>query len=333
MSGQGKAVLVTGASGFVGRWVASALALAGYQPRLLLRSMARLPPQLGGMEVAPGDLTCPTTLPPALEGCWGVVHCAADYRLALGPGDVRRMLEVNVGGTASLLQAAARAGVARFVHCSTVGTLHFSRAGELRSELDLARDASDLPGAYKRSKWAAQKLVEGFPGPMQVVVVQPSTPVGVGDRRPTPTGAIIRDFLGGRIPAATDTGLNLVDVRAVGTGHVLALEGGRPGRSYILGDQNWTMSRLLCELARLAGRPVPRFRIPIWMGFAAAVVSEGSAAVRHRAPGIPLTAVRMAARPMYVTAERARSELGWTPGDLQEALRQAVAELGPHGDG
>ncbi len=331
MTGAGRTVLVTGASGFVGRWVAAALGVAGYQPRLLMRSTARVPPQLAGMEVATGDLTAPVTLPRALEGCWGVVHCAADYRLALGPGDMRRMLEVNVGGTATLLQWAARAGVTRFVHCSTVGTLHFSRAGEVRSELDLARDASDLPGAYKRSKWAAQKLAEGFSGKMQVMVVQPSTPVGAGDSRPTPTGAIIRDFLAGRIPAATDTGLNLVDVRAVGTGHVLALERGEPGRSYILGDQNWTMSRLLTELARLAGRPAPRFRIPIWVGFAAAAVSEGSAVIRRRAPGIPLTAVRMAARPMYVTAERARSELGWSPGDLGEALRQAVAELAPRG--
>ncbi len=331
MTGAGRTVLVTGASGFVGRWAAAALGVAGYQPRLLMRSTARVPPQLAGMEVATGDLTAPVTLPPALEGCWGVVHCAADYRLALGPGDMRRMLEVNVGGTATLLQWAARAGVTRFVHCSTVGTLHFSRAGEVRSELDLARDASDLPGAYKRSKWAAQKLAEGFSGKMQVMVVQPSTPVGAGDSRPTPTGAIIRDFLAGRIPAATDTGLNLVDVRAVGTGHVLALERGEPGRSYILGDQNWTMSRLLTELARLAGRPAPRFRIPIWVGFAAAAVSEGSAVIRRRAPGIPLTAVRMAARPMYVTAERARSELGWSPGDLGEALRQAVAELAPRG--
>lgn len=331
MTGAGRTVLVTGASGFVGRWVAAALGVAGYQPRLLMRSTARVPPQLAGMEVATGDLTAPVTLPRALEGCWGVVHCAADYRLALGPGDMRRMLEVNVGGTATLLQWAARAGVTRFVHCSTVGTLHFSRAGEVRSELDLARDASDLPGAYKRSKWAAQKLAEGFSGKMQVMVVQPSTPVGAGDGRPTPTGAIIRDFLAGTIPAATDTGLNLVDVRAVGTGHVLALERGEPGRSYILGDQNWTMSRLLTELARLAGRPAPRFRIPIWVGFAAAAVSEGSAVIRRRAPGIPLTAVRMAARPMYVTAERARSELGWSPGDLGEALRQAVAELAPRG--
>jgi dihydroflavonol-4-reductase len=329
VTGEGRTVLVTGASGFVGRWVAAALGLAGYQPRLLMRPTAQLPPQLEGMEVATGDLTSPATLRPALEGCWGAVHCAADYRLALGPGDLRRMLEVNVGGTAALLQEAARAGVRRFVHCSTVGTLHFSRAGEVRSELDLARDASDLPGAYKRSKWAAQKLAEGFSGTMQVMVVQPSTPVGAGDRRPTPTGAIIRDFLAGRIPAATDTGLNLVDVRAVGAGHVLALERGVPGRSYILGDQNWTMSRLLTELARLAGRPAPRFLIPLWVGFVAAAVSEGSAAVRRRAPGIPLTAVRMAARPMYVSAERACSELGWTPGDLGEALRQAVAELAP----
>ena len=333
MSGAGRSVLVTGASGFVGRWVASALAEAGYHPRLLLRSAQRLPPQLAGMEVVLGDLTAPALLPAAVAGCWGVVHCAADYRLALGPGDQRRMVEVNVGGTSSLLRAAAGAGVRRLVHCSTVGTLHFSRSGAVRSELDLARDASQLPGPYKRTKWAAQLLAQGCPGPLEVVVVQPSTPVGPGDLRPTPTGAVIRDYLAGRIPAAVATGLNLVDVRAVGRGHVLALEAGRPGRAYILGDQNWTMARLLSEVARRTGRRSPRGRIPLWVGFAAAAASEGAAAVRHRAPGLPWTAVRMAARPMFVTSERARAELDWEPGDLGEALQLAVAEQAPRRGG
>lgn len=327
--GGGGPVLVTGASGFVGRWVALALAERGYAVRLLLREPSRLPAELVGMEVACGDLTDPGSLRIALVGCRSVVHCAADYRLALGPGEFREMVRVNVGGTQSLLQAAAMAGVERLVHCSTVGTLHFTRSGEVRTELDRAASAAELAGPYKRTKWAAERLALDFPGPPDVVVVQPSTPLGAGDRRPTPTGAVIRDFLGGRIPAVVDTGLNLVDVEAVGRGHVLALERGRPGRSYILGDRNWTLAQLLSEVAQLAGVRAPRWRVPIALGYAAATASELQGRLLRRAPTIPLTAVKMASRPMFVSSERARSELGWDPGDLQRSLRLAVTELGP----
>lgn len=326
-------MLVTGATGFVGRAVALALLERGHLPRLLVRDRSRLPPELAGMEAAEGDLTAPATLAAALEGCRAVIHCAADYRLALGPGDSSEMIRVNVGGTLALLEAAGAAGVERLVHCSTVGTLHFLRSGAVRTEEDTAASAAELAGPYKRSKWAAERLALAFRGPPEVVVVQPSTPVGGGDRRPTPTGAVIRDFLQGRIPAVVDTGLNLVDVEAVGRGHVLALERGRPGRSYILGDRNWTLSRLLAEVASRAGVAAPRWRVPLALGYAASAVSELRARFRGREPTIPLTAVRMASRPMFVSSERARRELGWDQGDLERALSQAVAELAPSGSG
>lgn len=321
-------VLVTGATGFVGAAVARALREGGYRIRLLVRDPARLPGDLANEESHPGNLAAGSDLGPAVRGCWGVVHCAADYRLALAPGDAGDMIRTNVGGTRGLLEAADAAGVKRLVHCSTVGTLHFQRSGRVCSEADTASSAHLLPGPYKRSKWAAEQLALGFAGTLQVVVVQPSTPVGAGDRRPTPTGAIIRDFLAGRIPAVVNTGLNLVDVEAVARGHVLALERGTPGRSYILGDRNWTLVRLLTEVAGRAGHRPPSWRVPLPLAYGAAATSELVARLRGRPPTIPLTSVRMAAHPMWVTSARARRELGWTPGDLGRALDDAVRELG-----
>lgn len=321
-------VLVTGATGFVGAAVARALRESGYRIRLLVRDPSRLPGDLSNEESQPGDLAAGSDLEPAVRGCWGVVHCAADYRLALPPGAAGDMIRTNVGGTRGLLEAADAAGVRRLVHCSTVGTLHFNRSGRVCSESDTASSAHLLPGPYKRSKWAAEGLALGFAGTLQVVVVQPSTPVGAGDRRPTPTGAIVRDFLAGRIPAVVNTGLNLVDVEAVARGHVLALERGAPGRSYILGDRNWTLVHLLTEVARRAGHPPPSWRVPLPLAYGAAVSSELMARLRGRPPTIPLTSVRMAAHPMWVTSARARQELDWDPGDLGRALDDAVRELG-----
>ena len=324
-------VLVTGASGFVGGAVVRALLAQGYRVRVLLRRPAAVAPR-SGVEVAAGDVTDRASLERAMLACPAVIHCAADYRLALLPAEVDRMILVNVGGTRNILAAARATGVGRVVHCSTVGTLGFDRRGSVCTEADLAPSSASLVGPYKRSKWAAERLALGFGGGgPEVVVVQPSTPVGRGDSRPTPTGATIRDFLAGRIPAVIPTGLNLVDVEAVGRGHVLALERGVPGRSYILGDRNLTLSQLLGEVARLAGRRPPAWRIPRLAAYAAALTSEAAGRWRQHPPGIPLTSVRMAAHPMYVDASRARQELGWSPGDLDRALGEAVAELRPPG--
>lgn len=321
-------VLVTGGTGFVGGAVVRALAARGYPVRLLIRDPGRARPELPG-EPRRGDVTDLASVAAAVAGCWGVVHCAADYRLSLAPGDTSRLIATNVGGTRNVLLAAGAAGVARLVHCSSVGTLAFDRSGRVRDERDLAPSADSLAGPYKRSKWAAERLALGggelFP---QAVVVSPSTPVGRGDRRPTPTGEIIRDFLAGRIPAVVSTGLNLVDVEAVGRGHVLALERGRPGRSYILGDRNLTLSQLLSEVARISGRRPPNWRLPLAAAYGAALWSELLARHRGGPPSIPLTSVRMAGHPMYVDATRARLELGWDPGDLDRALTEAVEEAG-----
>ncbi len=318
-------VLVTGGSGFVGKAVVRSLLSGGYQPRIL----ARKPTGLGAadpVQVVIGDIDDLSSLEGAVRGCQAVIHCAADYRLALVPCDAAAMIRTNLGGTLNLLLAARRAGVGRVVHCSTVGTLAFDKSGVPCTELDRETDASKLAGPYKRSKWAAEQLALGWSEP-QVVIVQPSTPVGSGDLRPTPTGATIRDFLRGRIPAVIDTGLNLVDVEAVGAGHVLALERGVPGRSYILGDQNLTLEELLGRIASLAGVAPPRWRVPLGAAYLAAVASEAAARLLRRPPAISLTSVRMASHPMWVDSRRARTELDWSPGNLARALSEAVAEF------
>ncbi len=322
-------MLLTGGTGFVGGAVLRALVEAGYPVRALARDPSRLPSG-APVEVVICDLTDRTGIEAASRGCRAIVHCAADYRLWLPRGQLAAMVAVNVGGTANLLAAARVRGVARMVHCSTVGTLAFERSGRVLTEADRAKTAAQLAGPYKRTKWAAERLaLEASGDGLEVVVVQPSTPVGAGDRRPTPTGAVIRDCLAGRLPAVVETGLNLVDVEAVARGHVLALERGEPGRSYILGDRNLGLGEYLAWVAELGGVAAPRWRIPLSLAYAAALASEAWASVSGGPAAVPLTAVRMAAHPMFVEAARARSELGWDPGSLDRALVDAVRELAP----
>lgn len=322
-------VLLTGASGFVGAAVTRALIAAGYEVRALVRSPGSFSPP-PGVTTCPGDITDLGSTIEAARGCTSVIHCAADYRLSLRRADAGRMIAVNVGGTANVLRAARETGAKRLVHCSTVGTLGFQRTGKVCTETDRASSPATVAGPYKRSKWAAERLVLGpLSAGLEVIVVQPSTPVGSGDYRPTPTGQTIRDFLRGRIPAVVDTGLNLVAVDAVAKGHVLALERGKPGRSYILGDRNLTLRQFLTWVAEIAGSPPPRWRVPLGVAWAVAVSSETWGWLQGRPPAVSLTSVRMAAHPMYVDATRARDELGWEPGDLDAALVAAVSELDP----
>lgn len=318
--------MVTGATGFVGAAVVRALLERGHEVRALVRRESRVAVPAPA-EVYLGDLGDRESVARATTGCEAVVHCAADYRLAIRGRDVPDMIRTNVGGTANVLWASRVGGVRRVVHCSTVGTLAFDRSGRVCTEEDRAPTAAHLPGPYKRSKWAAEQLALHWREP-EVVVVQPSTPVGSGDWRPTPTGATIRDFLAGRIPAVVRTGLNLVDVEAVGRGHVLALERGVAGRSYILGDRNLDLAGFLALVAQAAHVPPPRWRLPIGAAYLAAAASEGRARLRRAAPEIPMTSVRMAAHPMWVDAGRARAELGWDPGDLERAVGDAVREQG-----
>ncbi len=322
-------VLLTGATGFVGGAVLRALLGRGYAVHALVRARRPLPSH-DGVRACPGGLDDPDAVLAAARGCTGAVHCAADYRLALAPDAVERLIATNVGGTRTVLAAARRAGVGRVVHCSTVGVLAFTRAGRVCDETMVAPDPGPLAGPYKRSKWAADRLaLAAGDDQLEVVVVLPSTPIGAGDVRPTPTGAVIRDFLAGRIPATVATGLNWVDVAAVGEGHVDALERGVPGRRYILGDRNLWMTELLRRVGAVAGRPAPRWRLPLALATAAAGATEVAARWRREPPTIPLTAVRMAAHPMFVDAARARSELGWDPGDLDRAVADAVAWFAP----
>jgi dihydroflavonol-4-reductase len=322
-------VLLTGATGFVGSAVLRQLLQAGYEVRALVRRPQEFHPP-AGVVPCPGDVTDQDSVLAAACGCQSAIHCAADYRLSLRPGEVSSMIAVNVGGTANVLEAARRAGLRRLVHCSTVGTLAFRRSGPVCTEADGALSPAGLAGPYKRTKWAAERLVlERAPAGLEVVVVQPSTPVGSGDTRPTPTGQTIQDFLRGRIPAVVNTGLNLVAVEAVGRGHVLALERGVAGRSYILGDRNLTLRQLLTKVAEIAGVAPPRWRVPLGLAFATAIASEARGRVERRAPATSLTSVRMAAHPMYVDSQRAQTELGWRPGDLDLALGQSVRELSP----
>ncbi|MGA9920405.1 MAG: NAD-dependent epimerase/dehydratase family protein [Candidatus Dormiibacterota bacterium] len=322
-------VLLTGASGFVGGAVMRQLLLVGYEVRALVRRPREFSPP-PKVVTCPGDITDLDSVVVAARGCDSVIHCAADYRLSLRARDVNSMIAVNVGGTATVLRAAHQAGVRRVVHCSTVGTLAFERSGRICSETNSAPSPALLAGPYKRTKWAAERLaLDHAPDALEVVVVQPSTPVGLGDHRPTPTGQTIRDFLAGKIPAVVETGLNLVAVDAVANGHLLALERGVAGRTYILGDRNLTLRQLLGQVAEIAGVAPPRWRVPLGIAFAAAIASEARGRVERRAPGISLTSVRMAAHPMYVDSQRAQSELGWRPGDLSLALRQSIGELIP----
>ncbi|HET9794627.1 MAG TPA: hopanoid-associated sugar epimerase, partial [Thermoanaerobaculia bacterium] len=263
--------LVTGGTGFVGAHVVRALLARGRAVRCLVRP-GRALGTLGSLpvEIARGDLRDPASLARAAAGIDTLYHCAADYRL--WSRDPRELYAANVDGTENALRAAAEAGARRIVHTSSVATLAVRDDGHPATESDAASEDAVI-GHYKRSKVRAEKIAlrhaaEGAP----VVVVNPSTPVGELDAKPTPTGRIIVDFLAGRMPAYVDTGLNLVDVRDVAAGHLLAAERGRPGERYILGNRDMTLKEIFDVLARISGVPAPKVRLPHWIPIAAAAV-------------------------------------------------------------
>ena len=318
-----KPALVTGASGFLGWHVAHLLVERGYSVRALLRPGRRLS-ELDA-ETVTGDLRDRDSIERAVAGCGLVFHVAADYRLwARDPGELYRS---NVDGTRHLLEAARREGVDRVVYTSTVGCIGIPDEG--LGDEDSSVSLEDMAGAYKRSKFLAEQVAlefarEGLP----VVIVNPTAPVGDHDVKPTPTGQIVLDFLEGKIPAFIDTGLNIVDARDAAKGHLLACERGRPGERYILGSENMTLAETLELLARMAGRKAPALRLPYAVAYCAGVCSTAWAQVTGRRPRIPIDAVRMARKKMWVTHEKARRELGFTPGPAEEALRRAVEWFG-----
>ncbi len=314
-----KPVLVTGASGFVGWHVARLLLERGYQVRALVRQGSTVPEL--NIDQVTGDLRDPASLDRAVSGCFLVFHVAADYRLwAKDPGELYRS---NVDGTHNLLEAARQAGIERIVYTSTVGCIGMGH-GELGDEATNVTLA-DMVGDYKRSKFMAEAVaLEAARDGLPVVVVNPTAPVGDHDFKPTPTGKIVTDFLAGKMPAFIDTGLNVVDVRDVAEGHLLACERGRVGERYILGAENLTLAQILQTLAKITGRKAPTVRIPYAVAWCAGACSTGWAGVTGRPPRVPLNGVRMARKRMWVSHEKAVRELGFNPGPAEAALTCAV---------
>ncbi len=315
-----KWVLVTGATGFLGWHIAHQLLERGERVRVLARDPGRVA-ELEGAETAAGDLRDADSLARAVRGCSMVYHAAADYRLWARHGE--ELYQSNVDGTRNILRAAREAGVERVVYTSTVGCIGIPSGGIGDETVPVALES--MAGAYKRSKFLAEQTAlsfaeEGFP----VVIVNPTAPVGDHDRKPTPTGKIIVDFLRGKMPAYVDTGLNLVDARDTARGHLLAAEKGKPGERYILGCENLTLKEILERLARLAGAPAPRIQVPYGVAYLAGVCSTAWAMVTGTEPRAPLDGVRMARKKMFVTWEKARNELGFTPGPVDGALGQAI---------
>jgi dihydroflavonol-4-reductase len=322
--------LVTGGSGFVGRAVVMELLAAGREVRVLARNPDH--PALAGLavEVARGDLRDPESLQRALTDCTRLFHVAADYRLWVP--DPATMYAVNVDGTRQVLAAAAARGLERVVYTSTVGTLGNPGDGTPGKE-DTPVSLQEMVGHYKRSKFLAEQVALDFARQgLPLVVVNPSTPVGPWDSRPTPTGQMIVDFLKRRMPAYLETGLNLIHVRDVARGHLLAEEKGGVGEKYILGHDNLSLSQIFQVLADLTGLPAPKVKLPYWPILGMAYVDEFFAThIRRGPPRMPVAAIRMAKKYMYFDNRKAVQYLGLTVTPIRPALAEAVAWFWEHG--
>jgi dihydroflavonol-4-reductase len=317
-------VFVTGATGFVGSHVARVLAGQGVDLRLLVRPSSDLR-NIQGLTAdrVIGDLRDPASVEKAMAGCDVVFHVAADYRLWVR--DPEQMYRANVEGTRAVLAAARKNKVRRVVYTSSVATMGFTSNG-LGADEDSPVSLGNMIGPYKRSKFMAEEVaLEAARSGMDVVVVNPSTPVGEQDIKPTPTGRIVVDFLKKKFPAYVDTGLNLVDVRECARGHVAALEKGRRGERYILGGENLTLKQILDKLAAITGLPSPRLRVPYVMALATGVVDEVvTGRILGREPRATIDAVRMGRKKMFVSSAKAERELGWKVVPVDGALRRAV---------
>lgn len=318
-------VMLTGATGFVGANLLDVLLERGFQVRCFVRdeTLARsfLPKE--DVELFLGDVRDLEALERCARGCRVIFHTAADYRLWVP--DPENMYATNVQGTKNVLEAARRAKVERVVYTSSVGALGIPKDGSPGTE-DTPVSLEDMVGHYKRSKFLAEReaLTSAREG-LDVVVVNPSTPIGPKDRKPTPTGRIIVDFLRGRMVAYLDTGLNIVHVRDVAEGHILAMERGRKGEKYILGNQNLTLREIFGLLEAISGRKAPRVRLPRWPILLLAYVLEGVSRVTKREPPIPLDGVRMAAKKMFFDPSKAIRELGLPQTPVRQALADSVA--------
>jgi len=322
---------VTGATGFVGSHVARVLAEQGADLVLLVRPTSDLRniEGLAGDRVM-GDLRDAASIEKAMAGCDVVFHVAADYRLWV-PSSAQ-MYQSNVEGTRAVLDAVRKNGVRRVVYTSSVATMGFTSDGRSADESSPV-SLEKMIGHYKRSKYMAEEVaVAAGRSGLDVVIVNPSTPVGERDIKPTPTGRIIFDFLKKKFPAYVDTGLNLVDVTECARGHVQALEKGRSGERYILGGENLTLKQILDKLAAITGLPSPTIKVPYFVALATGVVDEVvTGRIRGREPRATIDSVRMGRKKMFVSSAKAARELGWNPSPVDNALRRAVDWFRTHG--
>jgi dihydroflavonol-4-reductase len=318
-------IFITGASGFVGSAVLRRLIHAGHTIRAMVRrnsdrrNLADL-----AVDTFVGDITDPLSLDEGLRGCEALFHVAADYRLWVP--DPARMYETNVNGTREIMIAAIKAGIQRIVYTSSVATLGLTPDGTPAHE-ETPATLNDMVGHYKRSKYLAEGEVRRLAETenLPVIIVNPSTPIGPRDIKPTPTGRMVLDAAAGRMPAYVDTGLNIVHVDDVAEGHLLAFERGTPGRRYILGGENLTLNEILNRVASMTGRPAPKLRLPHNLILPLAYFLEGWARlIGSKEPRVTANGVRLAKKRMYFSSKRARYELGYQARPVDEALQDAV---------
>jgi dihydroflavonol-4-reductase len=321
-------LFLTGATGFVGSHVARAAAEQGAELRVLARRTSNVSHLPENADVVIGDLREPRAFAQALVGCDAVLHVAADYRLWVP--EPAEMYRANVEGTRELLLMAREAGVPRVVYTSSVATMGFRTDGTVVEETSPVTEA-DMIGHYKRSKWLAeQEALKAALAGQQVMILNPTTPIGALDTKPTPTGRIVVDFLNRNFPAYVDTGLNLVDVREIARVHLAALTVGRPGERYILGGENLTLKQILDRLAALTGLPSPKHKVPHFLAMAYAAFEEGrfrlfSKQLQGKEPRATVEAVRMGRKMMFASSGKAERELGLRVLPVDDALRVACA--------
>lgn len=317
-------IFLTGATGFLGSHVARVLSDQGADLRLLVRKTSNLK-NLEGLkaETSIGDLRDPASLEKAMQGCEVVFHVAADYRLWLK--DPNEMYRSNVEGTRAVLDAARKNGARCVVYTSSVATIGFTADARPADE-DSPVALSDMIGHYKRSKFMAEQLaLEAGRGGMRVVTVNPTTPIGENDVKPTPTGRIVVDFLKRKFPAYVETGLNLVDVRECARGHIAAMEKGKTGERYILGGENLTLKQILDKLGAISGLPSPTVKVPYFVAYLAGAVDQTiSGTLLGREPRATIETVRMGKKKMWASSRKAERELGWKTVPADDALRRAV---------
>ena len=315
-------VFLTGATGFVGSHVAKLAATQGASLRVLTRSTSNTSNLPASAEVVLGDLRKPVAFASALQGCDALVHVAADYRLWVP--DPQEMYKANVEGTRELLRIAREAGVPRVVYTSSVATMGFKSDGTVVDETTPVSEAHMI-GHYKRSKWLAeQEAIAAARAGQHVIVLNPTTPIGAMDVKPTPTGRILVDFLNRNFPAYVDTGLNLVDVEEIARMHLTALEHGRPGERYILGGENLTLKQILDKLAAITGLPSPSMKVPHAVAMIFAFFDETiTGKLRGKEPRATVEAVRMGKKMMFASSAKAERELGWRVLPVDDALQKA----------